>query len=59
MAKNPHFRVLALTATPSSDREKLQPIVDSLHLSHIEIRSESSPDVKQYIKEKVSYLTRI
>ncbi|KAH7104482.1 P-loop containing nucleoside triphosphate hydrolase protein [Auriculariales sp. MPI-PUGE-AT-0066] len=52
MAKNPHFRVLALTATPSGDKDKLQAIVDNLHLSHIEIRSEASPDVKEYIKDK-------
>ncbi|KZW01967.1 P-loop containing nucleoside triphosphate hydrolase protein [Exidia glandulosa HHB12029] len=52
MAKNPHFRVLALTATPSSDKDKIQPIVDALHISHIEIRSEASPDIIPYIKKK-------
>lgn len=56
MAKNPHFRVLALTATPSSDKDKIQPIVDALHISHIEIRSEASPDIVPYIKKKVQRL---
>ncbi|EJD55504.1 P-loop containing nucleoside triphosphate hydrolase protein [Auricularia subglabra TFB-10046 SS5] len=51
-ARNPHFRILALTATPSSDKEKMQPIIDALHISHIEIRSEASPDILPYIKKK-------
>ena len=37
---NPFFRVLALTATPGNTIEKVQEIVDSLHISHIEIRNE-------------------
>jgi superfamily II DNA helicase RecQ len=53
MAKNPHFRVLALTATPGSKPETVQEIIDSLHIGHIEIRDEQSLDLKQYIYEKV------
>lgn len=53
MCKNPHFRVLALTATPGNKAEAVQDIVDSLHISHIEIRNEGSMDLKQYIFEKV------
>ncbi|KAJ3801711.1 hypothetical protein GGU11DRAFT_741384 [Lentinula aff. detonsa] len=40
MAKNPHFRVLALTATPGSNKEAVQTLIDGLHISRIEIRSE-------------------
>ncbi|KIK71257.1 hypothetical protein GYMLUDRAFT_33396 [Collybiopsis luxurians FD-317 M1] len=40
MAKNPHFRVLALTATPGSNREAVQTLIDGLHISRIEIRNE-------------------
>jgi len=53
MNKNPHFRVLALTATPGGKPEAVQEICDSLHISHIEIRDERSSDLKQHIFEKV------
>lgn len=53
MAKNPHFRVLALTATPGRTPEAVQAIVDSLHISRIELRDEQSLDIRGYINEKV------
>jgi superfamily II DNA or RNA helicase len=34
MTKNPHFRVLALTATPGSKAEAVQAVVDNLHVRH-------------------------
>lgn len=52
MAKNPHFRVLALTATPGGNPEAVQAIVDSLHISHIEIRDEQSLDLAPYMHKK-------
>jgi ATP-dependent DNA helicase MPH1 len=54
MAKNPHFRVLALTATPGSTPDAVQVIVDNLHISRIEIRDEGSLDLKEYVFKKVS-----
>lgn len=54
MAKNPHFRVLALTATPGNNAEAVQTLIDGLHISRIEIRDENSLDLKQYIHKKVS-----
>ncbi|KAG9000821.1 3'-5' DNA helicase [Tulasnella sp. JGI-2019a] len=51
-AFNPHFRLLALTATPGSDPEKVQNVVDNLHISHIEIRDEKSLDLREYVHEK-------
>lgn len=53
MAKNPHFRILALTATPGSNPEAVQNLIDGLHISRIEIRDENSLDLKAYIHEKV------
>jgi ATP-dependent DNA helicase MPH1 len=53
MANNPHFRVLALTATPGSTPEAVQAIIDSLHISRIELRDERSIDIRSYTKEKV------
>ncbi|KAL5535453.1 MPH1 [Sanghuangporus sanghuang] len=52
MAKNPHFRILALSATPGNTVEAVQRIVDSLHISHIEIRNEQSFDLQKYIFQK-------
>ncbi|KAI0048421.1 P-loop containing nucleoside triphosphate hydrolase protein [Auriscalpium vulgare] len=52
MAKNPHFRVLALTATPGSTPDAVQAIIDSLHISRIEIRDERSLDIRSYVNEK-------
>ena len=55
MAKNPHFRILALTATPGSTPDAVQEIVDALHISRIEIRDEGSLDLKDYIHRKVMF----
>ncbi|KAF8898361.1 hypothetical protein BD779DRAFT_1666229 [Infundibulicybe gibba] len=52
MAKNPHFRILALTATPGGNPDAVQTLIDGLHISRIEIRDENSLDLKQYIHEK-------
>ena len=59
MAKNPHFRVLALTATPGSTPEAVQAIVDSLHISRIEIRDEGSLDLREYMHKKVGFFRRL
>ncbi|KAJ2928868.1 hypothetical protein H1R20_g8225, partial [Candolleomyces eurysporus] len=53
MAKNPHFRLLALTATPGNNTDAIQTLIDGLHISKIEIRNENSLDLKPYIFEKV------
>lgn len=53
MKTNPHFRILALTATPGNTPEQVQPIIDNLHISHIAIRNDSSQDIKQYTHKKV------
>ncbi|KAF7339856.1 ATP-dependent DNA helicase mph1 [Mycena venus] len=52
MAKNPHFRILALTATPGGDPTKVQNLIDGLHISRIEIRDENSLDLKAYVFHK-------
>jgi ERCC4-related helicase len=45
-------RILALTATPASNVETVQQIIDNLLLSKIIIRSDESPDVKPYVHGK-------
>ncbi|KAL9938491.1 hypothetical protein V8E36_003114 [Tilletia maclaganii] len=57
MRHNRHFRILALTATPGSKSEKVQEVIDSLHIGHIEIRSEDALDIRTYVHKKIE--TRI
>ncbi|KAL8589791.1 hypothetical protein ACOMHN_020794 [Nucella lapillus] len=46
------FRVLALSATPGNDITAVQKVVSNLLVSHIELRSEDSPDIKPYTHER-------
>ncbi|KAF2869430.1 hypothetical protein BDV95DRAFT_608976 [Massariosphaeria phaeospora] len=49
---NQSFRVLALTATPGADVEAVQKVIDGLDISKIEIRTESSLDIRSYIHQR-------
>ena len=46
---NTNFRVLALTATPGASVESVQEVIDGLGISKIEIRTEESLDIRQYV----------
>ncbi|KAH6998015.1 hypothetical protein BKA56DRAFT_566632 [Ilyonectria sp. MPI-CAGE-AT-0026] len=46
------FRVLALTATPGSKIETVQEVIDNLGISHCEIRTEESLDIRQYVHQR-------
>ncbi|KAF4972045.1 hypothetical protein FZEAL_9683 [Fusarium zealandicum] len=46
------FRVLALTATPGSKIETVQEVIDNLGISHCEIRTEDSIDIRQYVHDR-------
>ena len=46
------FRVLALTATPGSTVEGVQDVIDNLGISHVEIRTEESLDIRQYVHSR-------
>lgn len=51
--KNSLFpRILALTASPGSTKEKINEIKENLFIDTIEIRSEQDPDVFPYIPKK-------
>ena len=52
MARNPYFRVLALSATPGNDPEKVQTVIDNLHINHIEIRTDDAIDIRRYVHGK-------
>lgn len=50
---NNSFRVLALTATPGATVESVQEVIDGLGISRVEIRTEHSLDIRQYIHSRV------
>ncbi|AQZ10983.1 MPH1 (YIR002C) [Zygosaccharomyces parabailii] len=49
---NTSYRILALTATPGTDLESVQEVVNNLDISRIEIRTEESMDIAKYMKRK-------
>jgi len=49
---NKSFRVLALTATPGASVEAVQAVIDGLDISRVEIRTESSLDIRQYVHSR-------
>jgi len=44
-------RVLGLTASPGSDLEKINEILDNLFIEEIEVKVEDDPDVKPYVQD--------
>ncbi len=44
--------VLGITASPGSNPEKIQEICANLHISSVEMRSDSDPDVRPYVFDK-------
>lgn len=46
--KNKQFRVLALTATPGSNLDTVQNVVNNLQISNIQIRTEDSMDIREF-----------
>ncbi|KAF2468267.1 P-loop containing nucleoside triphosphate hydrolase protein [Lindgomyces ingoldianus] len=49
---NPSFRILALTATPGADVESVQKVIDGLEISKIEIRTENSLDIRNFVHQR-------
>lgn len=50
-AANHKLRILGLTASPSSDREKIKEICRNLSIEHVEVRTERDDDVAQYVNK--------
>ena len=44
-------RILALTASPGSDLEKINEVILNLHIEEIEVRVDTDPDVSPYVQE--------
>jgi ERCC4-related helicase len=47
---SPRTRILALTASPGSDLEKIREICNNLKIEKVEVRTEKDPDVKPYVQ---------
>ncbi len=57
MARATPARILGLTASPSSQKEKVQLICDNLGIQHLELKHESDPSVSSYAQPvKVDFL---
>jgi len=53
-----NIRIMGLTASPASDKEKMNGIIQNLGIENIEIRNENSPDVKPYVQDiDISWIT--
>ncbi|MEM3405561.1 MAG: DEAD/DEAH box helicase family protein [Candidatus Pacearchaeota archaeon] len=48
-AKN--FKILGLTASPGSEKEKIRTICQNLEIEKVELRNRESEDVKQYLQK--------
>ena len=46
------FRVVALSATPGTDLNAVKLVIQNLMISHIEIRHEDSPDIREYSHQR-------
>jgi ERCC4-related helicase len=49
--QNPHALVVALTASPGSEEEKIQDVCKNLTIRNIEIKELTDNDVKEYVNE--------
>ena len=52
MQQAKHSRILALTASPGSEKSKINEVCKNLFIERIEVRTEDDVDVKPYMKEK-------
>ncbi len=51
MRSGENRRVLGLTASPGSDKQKIRDVCDNLYIDEIELRTEDDPDVQPYVQE--------
>lgn len=49
LAKYP--RIIAMTASPGSETEKINEVIDNLFIEEIEVRTDKSPDVSEYMQD--------
>ena len=50
-------RIVGMTASPGSDKEKITEVCNNLYIEGIEVRTEEDPDVKPYMQEvEIDYI---
>ncbi|MGZ5499593.1 MAG: helicase-related protein [Nitrososphaeraceae archaeon] len=49
MQQSPNPHIVAMTASPGSDNNRIQQICNNLYIEHIEYRNEEDADVKPYV----------
>lgn len=49
MEQSPNPLIVAMTASPGSDKNRIQQICNNLYIEHIEYRNEEDSDVKPYV----------
>nr|KYP67890.1 Fanconi anemia group M protein [Cajanus cajan] len=59
MAVPVQLRILALTATPGSKQQTIQAVIDNLHISRLEYRSETDHDVITYVHNRKIELIQV
>ncbi|OVA08698.1 Helicase [Macleaya cordata] len=59
MAVPVQLRILALTATPGSKQQTIQDVINNLHISKLEYRNESHPDVIPYVHDRKKELIEV
>ncbi len=59
MLQAEHPLILALTASPGSDEEKIREICENLFIRAVEIRTEEDSDVKPYVKPVSIEIVRV
>ncbi len=59
MTQAKHPLILALTASPGSDKEKIEEICRNLFIRNVEIKTEDDPDVKPYIKPVIIDVVKV
>ncbi|XLR14107.1 hypothetical protein HN51_035008 [Arachis hypogaea] len=59
MAVPVQLRILALTATPGSKKQTVQHVIDNLHVSKLEYRSEVNHDVIPYVHNRKIELVEV
>lgn len=59
MAVPVQLRILALTATPGSKQQTVQDVIDNLHISKLEHRSETDHDVVSYVHDRKIELIQV
>lgn len=51
MGEGENNLITGLTASPGSNKKKIEGVLDNLFIENIEVRTESSPDIKPYVQE--------